>query len=277
LKERAWGDRRWYINGQGQTFLVTPGPVDFLMGSPRWEPARAGNEPSPHRVRIAHRFAIADREVTIRQYDQFASAVPNVLPDYRNQYSPDPDGPANRIGWFAAAQYCNWLSAAEGIPQDQWCYEPNASGAYAADMRIAADALSRTGYRLPTEAEWEYACRAGSLTSRPFGHAEELLRLYAWYLPTSPDRAAIGAMLRPNDLGMFDMLGRVWEWSHDALRVGSSGDTYEQQTVDPTTPHILRGGSFLNPAPNIRSSYRNWYAPTYRDIYIGFRIARTYK
>src|SRR5262249_49081387 len=101
LKGRAWGDRRWYINGQGQTFMVTTGRVELRLGSPRWEPGRGGNEPSPHRVRIAHRFAIADRKVTIREYDRFARAVGNVPRDYQNQYSPDTDGPANRISWFA--------------------------------------------------------------------------------------------------------------------------------------------------------------------------------
>jgi formylglycine-generating enzyme required for sulfatase activity len=277
LKERAWGDRRWYISGQGHTFMVTSGPVEFTMGSPRWEPARGGNEPPPDRVHIARRFAIGNREVSIRQYDRFARAVGNVPPDYKNQYSPDPDGPANRISWFAAAQYCNWLSEQEGIPKDQWCYEPNAAGAYAADMRIAAGALCRTGYRLPTEPEWEYACRAGAITSRPYGHAEELLNRYAWYLPTSPDRVQFGATLRPNDLGLFDMLGKVWEWSHDSLRTRSGKELNLPESVDILNPHILRGGSFLNPPPSIRSAYRNWYAPTYRDIYICFRVARTYE
>jgi serine/threonine protein kinase/formylglycine-generating enzyme required for sulfatase activity len=276
LKERAWGDRRWYINGQGQTFMVTTGPVEFLMGSPRWEPGHAANEPSPHRVRLAHRFAIADRKVTIREYDRFARAVGNVPPDYKNQYSPDTDGPANRISWFAAAQYCNWLSEQEGIPPDQWCYEPNAARAYAAGMRVAAGALGRTGYRLPTEAEWEYACRAGAVTSRPYGQAEELLPRYARYLTTSHDLAQMGARLRPNDLGLFDMLGKVWEWSQDAPVTSSSESRALSESIAVDSLRVLRGGSFLNPPGNIRSAYRNWYAPTYRDIYIGFRVARTY-
>jgi formylglycine-generating enzyme required for sulfatase activity len=275
LKERTWGDRRWYINGQGQTFMVTAGPVEFSMGSPRWEPGHAANEPPPHRVRIAHRFAIADRKVTIREYDRFARAVGNVPPDYKNQYSPDADGPANRISWFAAAQYCNWLSEQEGIPPDQWCYAPNAAGAYAAGMRIAADALGRTGYRLPTEAEWEYACRAGAVTSRPYGQADELLRRYAWYLTTSHDLAQLGARLRPNDVGLFDMLGKVWEWSQDAPVTPSGESRNLSESIDIDSLRVLRGGSFLNPPANIRSAYRNWYAPTYRDIYIGFRLART--
>jgi formylglycine-generating enzyme required for sulfatase activity len=245
------------------------------MGSPRWEPGRLGNEPAPHRVRIAHRFAIANRKVTIREYDRFARAVGNVPRDYQNQYSPDTDGPANRISWFAAAQYCNWLSEQEGIPRDQWCYEPNTAGRYAPGMRIAADALRRTGYRLPTEAEFEYACRAGAVTSRPYGQAEELLRRYAWYLTTSPDLAQLGARLRPNDLGLFDVLGKVWEWSQGPPVPTANVPPNAAESIDGDTLRVLRGGSFLNPPANIRSAYRNWYAPTYRDIYIGFRLART--
>ena len=93
------------------------------------------------------------------------------------------------------------------------CYEPNEEGQYAEGMRIRADALQRTGYRLPTEAEWEYACRAGAMTSRYYGLSEELLGQYAWYLTnTLGDRARPCGSLLPNDLGLFDMLGNVYEW-----------------------------------------------------------------
>ncbi len=91
------------------------------------------------------------------------------------------------ITWYSAANYCNWLSEQEGLPKDQWCYLPNEAGAYAEGMTIPADVLERTGYRLPTEAEWEFACRSGTVTRYYFGLSIELLGKYAWYQANSQE------------------------------------------------------------------------------------------
>ena len=90
--------------------------------------------------------------------------------------------------WYEAAAYCNWLSEQEGIPKEQWCYEPNKQGKYGAGMKAKDKFWELTGYRLPTEAEWEYACRAGTVTSRYYGLTEALLPQYAWYQANGKNR-----------------------------------------------------------------------------------------
>ena len=87
-------------------------------------------------------------------------------------------------------------------------------------MKIAADFRKRSGYRLPTEAEWEYVCRAGAVTSRYYGGSRRLLPRYAWYLQNSPKtQASPCGRLKPNELGLFDLLGNVYEWCQDQKHV----------------------------------------------------------
>ena len=80
--------------------------------------------------------------------------------EYVKRYAPSSDCPVNMVTWYEAVAYCNWLSEHEGIPKEEWCYLPSSSGKYEAGMKMASNYLQRTGYRLPTDAEWEYACRA---------------------------------------------------------------------------------------------------------------------
>jgi formylglycine-generating enzyme required for sulfatase activity len=279
LKDRV--ERRWYVNGQGQTFAVIEGPVEFLMGSPPTEPERiAGNE-TPRRVVIPRRFAIADREVTVEQYQRFVKTNPQfgIDPSDLARYSPKGAGPMIGVSWYGAAAYCNWLSEQEGLLKDQWCYLPNRDGAYDAGMSIPDDVLKRTGYRLPTEAEWEYACRSGTITSRYYGVSTDLLGKYAWYLANSREHAWPGGSLIPNESGLFDMLGNVFEWVQDQYGrlINITDDINKQESIDAINPRLLRGVSFNNPPALVRSAYRNWYAPSYRLSSYGFRPSRTWQ
>ena len=149
LRGKNRGGRHWYVNSQGQSFAIVLGPVSFRMGSPPDEPGRYGHE-SSHQQVIPRRFAIADTEVTVEQYQQFAKENPGADRANNDNRSPDPKGPMNQVTWYHAAAYCNWLSRKEHLPE---CYEPNEQGRYAQGMRIKTDALKLAGYRLPTEAE----------------------------------------------------------------------------------------------------------------------------
>jgi formylglycine-generating enzyme required for sulfatase activity len=280
------GNRRWYVNGQGQTYSVID-PVEFLIGSPEGDADRVAASGLLHRVSIPRRFAVATKEVTLEQYRPFAQANRKFITTaederYLKKYSPDPQGPWIGPSWYAAAAYCNWLSKLENLPEDQWCYAPNKAGEYAAGMTIPANALERTGYRLPTEAEWEYACRAGAITSRYYGVSVDLLGKYAWYLGNSEGRARPAGLLLPNDLGLFDMLGNVYEWCQDGegtklvVNNGVSGDLgHPNETVADSLPRMFRGGTYMNFPPEVRAAHRNQEVPTYGGLYNGFRPGRT--
>jgi serine/threonine protein kinase/formylglycine-generating enzyme required for sulfatase activity/tetratricopeptide (TPR) repeat protein len=274
------GARRWFVNSEGQTFTVIEGPVEFRMGSPPNEPDRDADE-APHLRRTSGRFAIADKEVTVAQYERFVKSghpqfgMPQIDLD---KSSPDPNGPAIDVSWFGAAAYCNWLSKQDGLPPDQWCYLPNQRDEYDGGMTIPSDALRRTGYRLPTEAEWEYACRAGTVTSRYYGLSIGLLDAYA-RIQGNDDHASPGGSLRPNDLGLFDMLGNVYEWCQEGPTTNQPGriDTANDEIIDIRNRRLLGGGAFTTGPTAVRSAARGSMTPTYREgINIGFRPARTY-
>jgi serine/threonine protein kinase/formylglycine-generating enzyme required for sulfatase activity len=281
------GERRWYVNGQGQTFAIIDGPVEFRMGSPPDEPDRDSDETAHVRL-IPRRFAIADKEVTVEQYRRFAREKPDFdlariyvaeRAEVLDKYSPELDGPMIAVSWYGAAAYCNWLSRQERLPE---CYEPIPSGQYTGGMRIEAETLKPGGYRLPTEAEWEYACRAGAVTSRAHGLSIDLLKAYARYQANSKDHAWRCGSLLPNDLGLFDMLGNVYEWCQDRQADYQPGgivpvnDSINVSLVLDSAPRLLRGGAFNYRPAGARSAYRRWRAPSEGNIDCGFRLARTY-
>jgi formylglycine-generating enzyme required for sulfatase activity len=290
-------DRQWFVTREGQTFAVIRGPVKFVMGAPGDEPGRdKPDDEEPHLVRLPRSFAISTKEVTVGQFQRFLDANPAIKRMAQAAGSRDPtregpilakkafddECPQVSMTWFEAAQYCNWLSAQEGIPQSQWCYPPLEQ--IKEGMELARDHLHRTGYRLPTEAEWEFACRAGSTTSRFFGASEALLAEYAWSTATTFDeRPWPVGQLKPNDLGLFDMYGNVWEWCHDHAKKYPSapGDSVREDVEDTVLivsaqqKRPRRGGSYTYGSKYMRSAHRGAYIPDERRDSVGFRVARS--
>jgi eukaryotic-like serine/threonine-protein kinase len=311
-REKEKASPQWYVNGQGQTMVVIPGPVEFVMGSPTTEVRRGSNE-FQHKKRIGRTFALAAKPVTVEQYRKFdpRHAIGKI-----ERWAPTADSPVISMSWFQAVKYCNWLSKQEGLPESEWCYEPlhdpkawpllavssvgllgsswgqgailtacglypgRTDAKYEGGMRLARNYLRRQGYRLPTEAEMEYATRAGALTARYYGETEELLPKYAWYAKNSSDKTWPVGSLKPNDFGLFDVQGNVYTWCQERAEAYPEGnkvtdDTEDDAVVKSTDFRVLRGGCSFLQASLVGSAARNYNLPTEYSAMIGFRPART--
>jgi serine/threonine protein kinase/formylglycine-generating enzyme required for sulfatase activity len=248
------GSRHWYVNGQGQTLVVLPpGEVEMEEYGKRYK------------VQIERRFALAAREVTVADFLNFRQKH-----NYARDFAATKDCPVTLVTWYDAAAYCNWLSEREGIAEDEWCYLRNEKGEYVEGMKLAPGWHGCSGYRLPSEAEWEYACRAGSVTNWSLGEAEDLLGKYAWYADNASSLLHSTGLLRPNDLGLFDLHGNAWEWCQDKyMRLGKN------EEVDSKNRRVIRGGSYAANLLHVRSSARGSPVPAETVTNGGFRPART--
>jgi serine/threonine protein kinase/formylglycine-generating enzyme required for sulfatase activity len=297
LAGKGPGGRRWFVNSQRQTFTVVPGPVEFVMGSPAEEPGHANYEIRHHR-RIGRSFAIAAKAVTLPQWQVFLDANPAVkryVGEHRKQYTRQPDCPIIDVNWYAAAMYCRWLSEQEKVPAEEMAVPSIEEILEAAenDTRLCLPAgyLSRTGYRLPTEAEFEYACRAESGTAWCFGGDEGLLPRYAWLLGNSRYQTWPPGQKRPNDLGLFDVHGNVWTWCQEgfrAYRAEAVDDVEDNRYIKDylsieqkrdlkySSGRALRGGSFVDLPQVLRAAFPFDCRPAARLNAVGLRPARTY-
>ena len=161
----------------------------------------------------------------------------------------------------------------------------NSNGKYWEGMRLKPNHKNLAGYRLPSEGEWEYACRAGAVTSRFYGETGDLLARYAWYdnANSREKRLQPVGSLMPNDLGLFDMLGNALEWTEDRftnylpkeLRPKIVEEEENIGGISGRFPRVLRGGSVTQRALFERSAQRLWSFPNAQGGNTGFRVART--
>jgi formylglycine-generating enzyme required for sulfatase activity len=285
----------WYATGEHHDMVTFRGPIEFEMGAAKNDPDREGGALDDtelrHPVRIPRSFAIASKEVTVaqflaawpdlRQRTEFLDAKGKPIEKfpYAADKAPEPNCPAVNVEWFKAAAYCNWLSQREGIPSDQWCYSE--SELFQHRMVLPKDYLTRIGYRLPTEAEWEYACRAGATSGRYFGECASLLPKYGWYLANGENRTWPAGQLKPNEFGLFDMYGNAEEWCLDEPRIYGA-DLYtdaeaegQARLIDEEKLRVIRGGGFQYVPAMVTSAGRDRADPNYSYFSLGFRVART--
>ena len=240
-------------------------PGEFTMGSPEDELGREGDE-TRHQVTVTRAFALKATEVTQAEWRAVMGTDPSVFADCGDTC------PVEQVSWFDAVDYVNRVSDAEGLPR---CYADDADRTFAG--------LDCTGYRLPTEAEWEYAARAGTQTAFYTGDivnfgcdpVDANLNLAGWYCGNSGDTTHPVGQKQVNAWGLYDMHGNVWEWVHDWGAAYPAG-----AAVDPAGPasgegRVSRGGSWFLDAHFVRSASRNWFAPADRGSYLGFRPSRS--
>ncbi len=254
----------------------------FLMGSPSDEEGRYMDE-GPQRVVNISPFEMSETEVTQRQWE-------DVMDWNESGFSGD-DHPVEFATWFDCVYFCNELSEAHGYTK---CYTMTNMTYYGLQIR-SADVIcdwEADGYRLPTEAEWEYACRAGTTTRYYWGDSSEesIMKQYCWYRRNAYSRdwknphadeegtQSVGEKI-PNAFGLYDMSGNVWEWCWDWFSPSYYG-TRPDPDSDPTgassgSERVLRGGTYGSGAPECRSAVHVCFTPGDLDYAVGFRLCRS--
>jgi formylglycine-generating enzyme required for sulfatase activity len=229
-------------------FVLIPAG-EFLRGAPDSDSDAHANEKPQHLVRITEPFYLGVCEVTQADYQKVTGSNPSVFKD--------PHGflPVDSVSWDESQGFCTELSG------------------------LARELTAGRRYRLPTQAEWEYACRAGSTTEYSFGDSEALLGKYAWYAGNSGRTTHPVGQKLPNAWGLYDMHGNVCEWCHDWYDESYFGQFSSQTAVDPKGPQqasVYRThsvGSWDFPAATCRSSGHGGWYPSKRSNNIGFRVA----
>jgi formylglycine-generating enzyme required for sulfatase activity len=233
-------------NSIGMKLVLIPKGT-FMMGSPESEQGRQKNE-DQHEVTISKDYYLGVHEVTQAQYEKVIGKNPSHFQGaiVGNENA---DLPVENVSCDDAVVFCKKLS---DLPEEM---------------------KAGRVYRLPTEAEWEYACRAGSKTAYLFDDEEGLLPEYGWFNRNSSNRTHTVGLLEPNAWGLYDMHGNVWEWCSDWY-----GEYPKGAVRNPTGPkvgsdRVCRGGSWDFEAANCRSAFRNWNYPSLRLDYYGLRVA----
>ncbi len=215
---------QWYVTPSQITMVVVDPKGEILLGSPEGEPGRDASNENQWPCALGWRYAISATEITQQQFAQLGMAYK----DAGNEWAPSARSPLNAVNWFEANTFCRLLSERDGVPESEMVVPAGK------DIRSNKyeDIVTHTGYRLPLEAEWEIACRAGTVTPRFYGFAPDLLPEYSCCALNSSGKSWLVGQGWPNQIGLFDTLGNVAEWC------------YEMHADHPNAPPgFLRAGS----------------------------------
>jgi len=262
--------------------LVIVQKGSFTMGD-TWGGGDSDEKPT-HKVTFTYNFYIGKYEVTFDEYDAFCEATGRSDGDWGRSNPSDGDwGRGNRpvinVSWWDATDYCNWLSEKEKLPKAydnvNFLDKFDSNGDFLdKDGRVTTDPSKVVGYRLPTEAEWEYAARGGN-KSKGYKYAgSDDVDKVAWYRYNPGFKTQEVGKKVPNELGIYDMSGNVWEWCSDWYgNYSSSAQTnpYNNSGSD----RVNRGGSWGSDAAYSRVANRGYSSRGDSSDYLGFRIART--
>jgi formylglycine-generating enzyme required for sulfatase activity/predicted Ser/Thr protein kinase len=273
----------------GMEFALIPAG-ELEMGAPDSEIGHSGDECPQHRVRITQPFYLGIYEVTQGEYQKITGWNPSFFSNDGGGKNKVVDMdtsrlPVERVSWYEAVEFCNRLSESEGRPAYyHWANTTRKNGV----IETATVTISGgTGYRLPTEAEWEYACRAGSTTPFEFGNAlngeQANVDGRSPYGDVKPgpqlQRTTKVGSYRKNRFGLFDMHGNVSEWCEDCYEwstyVSRSGTTDNPFYTSTWDSRVVRGGSWFSDPQQTRSAHRSGFNRRSQTDITGFRIARS--
>ena len=249
----------------------------FMMGSPGTEPNRNSDE-TQHSVTLSV-FYMGKYEITQEQYEAVMGNNPSNFKSGAAAGENQGKRPVEQVSWYDAIVFCNKLSMMEGLTPAYSIggnTNPSVWGAAPTSSNSTWDAVvcnwNANGYRLPTEAEWEYACRAGTTTA--YNTGDMMSDDTGWYYDNSNNITHEVGKKPANAYGLYDMHGNVWEWCWDWY--GSYGSAAQTDPVGASSGsyRMLRGGGWNSSAQHMRSAYRNFYNPSDRFNSLGFRLVR---